>query len=1252
MAETTNNATPDITPIRQLIRQTVRLLRSSWVATGLALTLGLGLGALVAASLLDLAMPLVPALRVVALVVVVVPASWAFVNGVVRPLARRLRPVQVARRIERQIPGIHNRLVSCIDLDSLASKARQSPEFYRKLVQEALERIRGFHPRKVVDARGLKRAGVFAATSALAFALAFGLLSDRMPTALARIFSPFADIPPASGVLYVVEPGDAKVLRGEDVMFTARVEKGDPDRLALEIHPDDRGPVLNYEMTKVGPDLWRFPLTGYETSFAYRVRGGGTWSIRKRITMVERPTIEGLSTVLHFPEYMALPEPRVGPPQAADVTGPEGSAVEVVVRAGGSVAEGEIQLLGSRPKQAAVVDRPERTWFQERLPDGAAPEGRWDWDFRLLGRPSHTEPPAAGVHGHRFANAAAPFQVRSGENLFALVYIHPNQKPDAIQLSWHDGKDWEHRAFWGDDKFTEGKVGAPSRTRVGPLPQAGEWVRLEVPASAVDLEGKTVKGMGFTLSGGQCTWHRAGTVPPSHVMRPELYVAETYPLESGGGGTWSGRFPLARNSSYRVELRNEMGHPSKPMKPGKVTAIPDNPPQVVLERPGSDLVLSTPVNVPLSIAAYDDFGLADIVVSVQRGDAGGFVGRPVKHYDRPQKSENALATLDVPGLGLKPGEHVRYRVEARDRKGQSAQTQEFVVRIAPAADNNSADKQVETFDKAQDTFRENLVKLIADQAKVQTALQATAAKYAPLQEKIQAAEAEVRPAPEGAAKPGDPPKPQEPPKLDPELAKQLDELRKELAQTAAREDQNVKLGEQVAAGLKQAAEQAANLKMLPAEMVQQLQEVPRAFQDRALQPLQDLAAGIKQGADPKQTNPPLADLQREADRVQKELEAVKDQLDAASKARKELPQDAGVAVAALREEMLRENAGLTARDLEDLKNFLKAREEELKKLEGQQAELAGATPQAPEVLVPDIEKRQDLLDPKEEKALADARALLDAEKLRRVKKEDPDFPAAPFRPEAPEEMVPPKEEDPGEPDAAKKDGDEAKKKDGDAAKKKDEAGKDEEEPLFMPALGGPKPKLDPRFADKLRPVPPKAAAKGDQDKNKDVDARREALQARQKQRLGDLDTARQAIASDEHSLDAMLAELQEALRGDDPAASQPLLDRLMKTPAMRQALAMSRRSRRMASARPQPPGTPPPAGAAPRPDQKPTTDQVGSTLVVELADLDLATRTVILKMQPQMREDLLQGLREEGPEGYRAFIRDYFQRLTRVKGSP
>ena len=54
-------------------------------------------------------------------------------------------------------------------------------------------------------------------------------------------------------------------------------------------------------------------------------------------------------------------------------------------------------------------------------------------------------------------------------------------------------------------------------------------------------------------------------------------------------------------------------------------------------------------------------------------------------------------------------------------------------------------------------------------------------------------------------------------------------------------------------------------------------------------------------------------------------------------------------------------------------------------------------------------------------------------------------------------------------------------------------------------------------------------------------------------------------------------------------------------------------------------------------------------ILVELGDFDLKARTMIMKMQPREREELLLGLREEGPEGYRKFISDYFHRLTKVQ---
>ena len=41
-------------------------------------------------------------------------------------------------------------------------------------------------------------------------------------------------------------------------------------------------------------------------------------------------------------------------------------------------------------------------------------------------------------------------------------------------------------------------------------------------------------------------------------------------------------------------------------------------------------------------------------------------------------------------------------------------------------------------------------------------------------------------------------------------------------------------------------------------------------------------------------------------------------------------------------------------------------------------------------------------------------------------------------------------------------------------------------------------------------------------------------------------------------------------------------------------------------------------------------------------------RATILQLPARVREELLQGMRTQGPEGYQKFIQDYFRRLAEV----
>jgi hypothetical protein len=278
--------------------------------------------------------------------------------------------------------------------------------------------------------------------------------------------------------------------------------------------------------------------------------------------------------------------------------------------------------------------------------------------------------------------------------------------------------------------------------------------------------------------------------------------------------------------------------------------------------------------------------------------------------------------------------------------------------------------------------------------------------------------------------------------------------------------------------------------------------------------------------------------------------------------------------------------------------------------------------------------------------LADARDLQNMEAMRQLR--SPDFPARPYDPERDEYLIPPKEQDTEGDEVA--DGDEKKAGEG------EEEMEEEEPPLFLPQLGGPTPKLDERFKEKMRAVAKKKKENGDSESENE---KQQELRTRQFERLEELDLAAQALASDEQSLEQMLEAMQAAMPDGSPLTPEQMaqLREMMNGKNRQQAQAMFERMQQMLAQAMQQDNQGPAQAQLPLPSAlSPIGNQDGviggvEQILVDLDDLPVGARVVIMKMQPKEREELLQGLREEGPEGYRHFIKDYFRRLTEVQGS-
>jgi len=165
-----------------------------------------------------------------------------------------------------------------------------------------------------------------------------------------------------------------------------------------------------------------------------------------------------------------------------------------------------------------AADPVDTVWVEDSVPAGAITTSSgwepWTWvgenPSPTSGALAHQSPVTAGTHQHCFYYATAKLDVYQGDTVFAYVYLDPTNPPTEVMLQWRENGSWEHRAYWGANSIAWGTNGTASRRFMGALPATGQWVRLEVPAADVGLEGKTLDGMAFTLYGGAATWDKAG----------------------------------------------------------------------------------------------------------------------------------------------------------------------------------------------------------------------------------------------------------------------------------------------------------------------------------------------------------------------------------------------------------------------------------------------------------------------------------------------------------------------------------------------------------------------------------------------------------------------------------------------------------------------------------------------------------------------------------------------------------------------
>jgi hypothetical protein len=227
---------------------------------------------------------------------------------------------------------------------------------------------------------------------------------------------------------------------------------------------------------------------------------------------------------------------------------PPGPYMLFILNANGVPSVARIITVGGSPQ--TIPKQPgDQVWVEDSLPAGAVPDGiaeGWNWigsnPAPFSGALANQSNIVAGMHQHFFTGATNTLSINTGDKLIAYVYIDPANLPSQIMLQWNDGN-WEHRAYWGANNLPWGVDGTNSRRFMGALPAAGQWIRLEVPASLVGLEGRVLNGLAFSMWGGRATWDFAGkngTVVPSRNVAAAVNGAF-----ATASSTTNGNFPAS-----------------------------------------------------------------------------------------------------------------------------------------------------------------------------------------------------------------------------------------------------------------------------------------------------------------------------------------------------------------------------------------------------------------------------------------------------------------------------------------------------------------------------------------------------------------------------------------------------------------------------------------------------------------------------------------------------------------------------------
>ena len=172
-----------------------------------------------------------------------------------------------------------------------------------------------------------------------------------------------------------------------------------------------------------------------------------------------------------------------------------------------TIRDADGTILNQEPDGSIINALEFSPWIEDSDPGTVSSTWQWTHEISALsGSACHTTLGALGmgIEMHAFSDASTPITIGKKQSLVQYVYLAPDQPPDALAVVL-ELRDIRVGLYWGSDDIT----GLPGGgIRAGDLPASGDWSRLNIDESLMQLSGQKITGMWFLTRNGFAFWDR------------------------------------------------------------------------------------------------------------------------------------------------------------------------------------------------------------------------------------------------------------------------------------------------------------------------------------------------------------------------------------------------------------------------------------------------------------------------------------------------------------------------------------------------------------------------------------------------------------------------------------------------------------------------------------------------------------------------------------------------------------------------